>query len=398
MSNSLHLPSPYMRRFFMLIGTAIVFTGCSEPTEPPQTPPVPVSVVQLEQTEVRPSRNFVARTSASARAGLVARIEAEIKEILFVEESKVKRDQVLVKLEDTRARADLQQAKAELTAAQVELNSARKNLARGEDVAGKGYLSDVDLDKLKDRFNVAQSRLETTEAGVQKAQTNLDYAVIKSPFDGWIGRQHYDVGAVVGPASGPIADVLVTDPTYVEFQLDEADYVVFRRIASNSNEDVTSGMSLQLNLPDGGRYNQPGKLSFTGVQIDASTGTVPMRAVFDNPDAVLLPGLYVTLQIEGATGSSQVLVPQAAIQENIEGKFVLLVNDQQKVAQRFITTGARVGAMLVAESGLQQGESVIVEGLQKVRSGVSVKAIVKTINPETGMLTGPDANNDGARL
>jgi len=370
-----------------MIGVLCLSAGCSEPVEPPQATPPSVSVVVLESSEVRPSRDFVARTAASARAWLTPRIEAEIREILFREGSRVREGQVLVRLEDTRVRADLQQAKAELTAARAEAESARKNLNRGEEVAAKGYLSEADMDTLRDRSNAAAGRLESAEAAVQKATTNREYAEIKAPFDGWIGRLNYDVGAVVGPASGPIAEVLVTDPIYVEFQLNESDYVAFRRLGSSSGASIVSKLSLRLTLPDGKYYNQNGIPNFADVQTDASTGTVAMRAEFPNPDAVLLPGLYVTLHIEGRAGEPQVLVPQAAVQETIEGKFVLVVDDQQKVIQRFIKTGSRQGAMLATESGLEVGERVIVEGLQKVRSGVTVNPVPKQIDPDTGVLT-----------
>ena len=253
-------------------------------------------------------------------------------------------------------------------------------------MAGKGFLSDADLDKLKDRFNAAESRLETAGAAVQKADLNLEYTEISAPFDGWIGRLNYDVGAVVSPASGPIAEVLVTDPIYVEFQLDESDYVAFRRADNAGIEDVAGTLSLRLTLPDGEFYNQNGVLSFADVQTNESTGTVNMRAVFPNPDAVLLPGLYVTLRVEGRAGAAQVLVPQVAIQETIEGKFVLVVGNDQTVSQRFIKTGPRLGAMLVAESGLEAGERVIVEGLQKVRTGITVSPVQKQMNVETGVL------------
>lgn len=366
---------------------SVILVGCSEPAAPVKAPPPSVSVVALKSTEVRPSRDFVARTAASAKAGLTPRIEAEIKEILFREGSRVSKGDILVRLEATRANADIQQTKAELTAARAELESARRNLQRGEEVASKGYLSDADLDKLKDRFNAAESRLEAAGAAVQRAELTLEYTEIRAPFDGWIGRLNYDVGAVVSPATGPIADILVTDPIYVEFQLDESDYVAFRRAGSASDEDVASSLSLRLTLPDGGIYNQEGVVSFADVQTNESTGTVNMRAVFPNPDAVLLPGLYVTLRIEGRAGEAQVLVPQVAIQETIEGKFVLVVDEEQMVSQRFIQTGPRIGAMLTAESGLEVGERVIVEGLQKVRSGVTVSPVPSQIDTETGVLT-----------
>ncbi|WP_240339410.1 efflux RND transporter periplasmic adaptor subunit [Marinobacter sp. BW6] len=370
----------------LLVWASIAQTGCSEPQEIKQTNPVAVSVVVLDATEIRPSREFVARTAASAKADITPRIEAEIREILFTEGARVSQGELLIRLEDTRASADLQQADAELAAARAELDSATRNLKRGEEVSGKGFLSAADLDKLKDRFSAAESRLQAAQATVQKADTNLEYAEIRAPFDGWIGRLNYDVGAVVSPATGPITSVLVTDPVYVEFQVNEADFVSFRRRGTESAEAFSKSLGLYLTLPDGERYEQAGVLDFADVQTDASTGTVAMRAVFPNPDAVLVPGLYVTLRVEGQSGEARVLVPQVAVQETIEGKFVLAVDDQNQVAQRFIQTGAREGALLVVNSGLETGDRVIVEGLQKVRPGVTVSAVQKQIDPQTGAL------------
>ena len=364
----------------------LLLAGCSEPQEPKQTSPVAVSVVVLEASEIRPSREFVARTAASAKADITPRIEAEIREILFTEGAKVSQGELLIRLEDTRASADLQQADAELAAARAEVDSASRNLKRGEEVSEKGFLSAADLDKLKDRFSAAESRLQAAQAAVQKAGSNLEYAEIRAPFDGWIGRLNYDVGAVVSPSSGAITSIQVTDPAYVEFQINEADFINFRRRGAESAQALSRSLGLYLTLPDGERYEQAGVLDFADVQTDASTGTVAMRAVFPNPDAVLVPGLYVTLRVEGQSGEPQVLVPQVAVQETIEGKFVLVVDDQNQVAQHFIQTGSREGALLVVSSGLEAGDRVIVEGLQKVRPGVTVSPVEKQIDQQTGAL------------
>jgi membrane fusion protein (multidrug efflux system) len=364
----------------------LLLAGCSEPQEPKQTSPVAVSVVVLEASEIRPSREFVARTAASAKADITPRIEAEIREILFTEGAKVSQGELLIRLEGTRASADLQQADAELAAARAEVDSASRNLKRGEEVSEKGFLSAADLDKLKDRFSAAESRLQAAQAAVQKAGSNLEYAEIRAPFDGWIGRLNYDVGAVVSPSSGAITSVQVTDPVYVEFQINEADFINFRRRGAESAQALSRSLGLYLTLPDGQRYEQAGVLDFADVQTDASTGTVAMRAVFPNPDAVLVPGLYVTLRVEGQSGEPQVLVPQVAVQETIEGKFVLAVDDQNQVAQHFIQTGSREGALLVVSSGLEAGDRVIVEGLQKVRPGVTVSPVEKQIDQQTGAL------------
>ncbi|MGP9834188.1 efflux RND transporter periplasmic adaptor subunit [Marinobacter sp. NSM] len=363
--------------------------GCSEPVETIQSAPVAVSVVTVNSSEVRPSRDFVARTAPSARADISARIEGEIMEINFKEGARVQKNQLLVRLEDNVASATLSQAQAELTASRSELASATRNLERGKEVSEKGFLSAADLDKLQDRFSAAQGRLQSAEAALQKAQNNLGYTEIRAPFDGWIGKLNFDVGAVVSPSSGPITEVLVTDPIYVSFQVNEADYVGYRR-AGQAAANLAGNLGLYLTLPDGQRYAAAGALDFADVQTDASTGTVAMRAVFPNSASVLVPGLYVTLHIEGQAGEDRILVPQVALQETLEGKFVLVVNDQEQVAQRFITTGPRRGAMIVAETGLEVGDRVIVEGTQKVRSGATVAPLQKQIDPKTGVLTTGD--------
>ncbi|MDX1559736.1 MAG: efflux RND transporter periplasmic adaptor subunit [Marinobacter sp.] len=373
----------------MFLATILLFSiiaGCSEPTEGPQAAPVSVSVVEVDNAKVRPAREFVARTAASAKAAISARIEAEIQQIEFREGSRVEQGQLLVRLENTSAGADLRQAEAELEASRAELQSATRNLQRGEDVAGKGYLSEADLDKLKDRFSAASGRLQAAEAAVQKAANNMGYTEIHAPFGGWVGKLNFDVGAVVSPTSGAITEILVTDPIFVEFQINEADYVAFRRTGREEAENIVSNLSLYLTLPDGQRYSQGGVLDFADVSTDASTGTVAMRAVFPNSEAILLPGLYVTLHIEGQAGEPQILVPQVAVQETIEGMFVLVVDEQQQVVQRFIRTGPRQGAMVVAQTGLAAGEQVIVEGLQKVRAGARVNPVQKRINPATGAI------------
>lgn len=382
---------PGLRRrpgVFLALAACISFVlaGCSEPTGPSNAPAVAVSVVTLETSEVRPSREFVARTAASAKADITARVEGEIREISFREGARVEKGQLLLRLEDTGARADLRKAEAELTASRAELQSATRNLERGQEVSGKGFLSDADLDKLRDRFSAAESRLESAEAALEKASNNLGYTEIRAPFAGWIGKLNFDVGAVVGPSSGPITEILVTDPIYVGFQINEADFVAYRRAGREAAENMAGNLSLYLTLPDGQRYTQGGVLDFADVSTDAYTGTVAMRAVFPNSAAVLVPGLYVTLNVEGQAKEASILVPQMAVQETLEGKFVLVVDGQQQVAQRFITTGPRRGAMVVAQTGLEAGERVIVEGMQKVRSGVTVTAVDKRIDPETGVL------------
>ncbi|MFO7908604.1 MAG: efflux RND transporter periplasmic adaptor subunit [Halomonas sp.] len=358
--------------------------GCSEGDAPVEEVIVPVSVVTVEKASTTPTWSFIGRTAPSRKAAITSRTQAEIRNINFTEGERVEEGQVLVSLESNNANADLRQAEAELIAANAEVQSAARNLRRGEEIAVNGYLSAADLDKLKDRFSQAQGRQEAAQSATQRAQQALEYTEIRAPFSGWVGKANFDPGAVVSPSSGPIAEVVQTDPMFVEFQVNEADFLAYRN--RDSSSEFSQQLDLTLTLADGDQHEHDGELSFTDIRVDERMGTVAARAAFPNPDATLVPGLFVTLNVEQRQGVEKILVPQVALQENNEGKFVLLVDENDRVAQRFIQTGARQGALWTVEAGLDGGEAVIVEGIQKVRTGVQVEPLEKRIDAMTGVI------------
>lgn len=376
----------WIRTTFVFMGIAVLGStqGCSEGDAPVEEVIVPVSVVTVEKASTTPTWSFIGRTAPSRKAAITSRTQAEIRNINFTEGERVEEGQVLVSLESNNANADLRQAEAELIAANAEVQSAARNLRRGEEIAVNGYLSAADLDKLKDRFSQAQGRQEAAQSATQRAQQALEYTEIRAPFSGWVGKANFDPGAVVSPSSGPIAEVVQTDPMFVEFQVNEADFLAYRN--RDSSSEFSQQLDLTLTLADGDQHEHDGELSFTDIRVDERMGTVAARAAFPNPDATLVPGLFVTLNVEQRQGVEKILVPQVALQENNEGKFVLLVDENNRVAQRFIQTGARQGALWTVEAGLDGGEAVIVEGIQKVRTGVQVEPLEKRIDAMTGVI------------
>lgn len=376
----------WVKATVVILGVAgfAAIQGCSEGDAPVEEVVVPVSVVTVDKAATTPTWSFIGRTVPSRKAAITSRTQAEIRSIHFTEGEQVEKGQVLVTLESTNANADLRQAEAELVAANAEVQSAGRNLRRGEEIAVNGYLSAADLDKLKDRFSQAQGRQEAAQSAKQRAQQALEYTEIRAPFSGWVGKANFDPGAVVSPSGGPIADVVQTDPMYVEFQVNEGDFLAYRN--RNANDDFSEQVDLTLTLADDAQYAYKGELSFTDIKVDERMGTVAARAAFPNPEASLVPGLYVTLNVEQRQGVEKILVPQVALQENNEGKFVLLVDENNRVAQRFIQTGARQGALWAVEAGLDGGEAVIVEGIQKVRTGIQVSPVEKHIDATTGVI------------
>jgi len=295
---------------------------------------------------------------------------------------------LLLRIDPSEYRSTVAKVKADLKSKIAAASSAERDLKRGREVASEGFISQSDLDKLTTNFEQATAAVKAAEAELEKAELNLSYTEIHAPFTGRIGKVNYDVGNIVGPSSNELAELTDVDPIYVSFQVEEGDYISYRQEhqTSESNpQDVP--IDLTLKLPNNSTFPNKGVLDFADTKINQNTGTVELRAAFDNPEGIVMPGLFVTLIVESTNKKELALIPQVAVQENQQGKFVLVVDDQNKVAMRIVQLGRRINAMWVVESGLEAGEKVIIEGLQKVRQGAEVKPVEKQVDPTTGTIT-----------
>jgi len=382
---------PYKSTFLGVTLLSIILFGvvsCGQAEQVKKVPPAPaVSVYEITVNEIGSYREFVARTVASKEVDLRARIEGELIERHFEEGSSVEKDQILLQIDPAAYQASLESATADLTSKIAGAGGAARDLKRGREVAGDGYISQSDLDKLITNDSQAKAAVKVAESTLAKAELSLSYAIIKAPFSGRIGKVNYNVGTVVGPTSNALATLTATDPMYVSFQVEESDYVSYLQKHKNTQKPEDLSIDISLRLPNNTKYSESGLLTFADTKIDEGMGTVELRAKFNNPDGIILPGLFVTLIIEGKKKESMALVPQAAVQENQQGKFVLVVSEDNKVSQRLVTLGRRINAMWVVESGVKANEQVIVEGLQKVRNGIAVKPVGKRVDPLTGTIS-----------
>jgi len=379
-------------KFIFLSVLTLALTACGQKDVAPKKAPAPaVSVYQLKSEKVGSYREFVARTEAYKEANLRARVEGELLERNFREGSVVNKGQVLLRIDPAEFNTALASAKADLSSRKSALDNAIRNLKRAKDLIGDGYISQSDFDRLTTEESQAKSAVESAQAAVKKAELDLSYTTIVAPFTGSIGKVNYDIGNIIGPNSNVLATLTITDPIYVSFQVEESVYVSYLQTHQKSNNAANVAIDLALRLPNNSAYPEKGRLDFADTKIDQGMGTVELRAEFPNADGIILPGLFVTLIAESTIKSDMVLVPQAAVQESQQGKFVLVVDDNSLVKQRPVELGRRINAMWAVEKGLQDGENVIVEGLQKVRPGVEIKAVMKTVDAITGVITDASA-------
>jgi len=375
------------RKIVMLGLFSLTLIACGEEVAKVQPPAPAVSVYSIKSQPVGGYREFVARTEAFKEANLRARVEGELLERHFREGSIVKKGQVLLKIDPAAYEAALSSANADLSSRISGEDNAKRNLKRANDLIDDGYISQSDFDKLTTEESQAKSAVKAAKAALEKAELDLSYTTITAPFTGRIGKVNYNVGNLVGPTSDALATLIITDPIFASFQVEESTYVSYQQSHQGDKSETVNKFDISLRLPNNSEYPEKGQLNFSDTKISEGMGTVELRTIFPNPNNIIIPGLFVTLILESQNKEAMALIPQAAVQENQQGKFVLIVDENNKVKQRHVVLGRRINAMWVAEKGVAIGEKVIVEGLQKVRSGAEVRGIDKYVDPIIGTIS-----------
>ena len=388
---------------------------------PPAPPPPAVVVAEVTRKSVPIVAEFVAQTDAVQTVELRARVQGVLEHVRFKEGAEVKEGQVLFEIEKSQYEAALQSARAQLAKAQADLARAQEtvqvdraraeleqrkaalakteaDVARYTPLAKAKAVPQVDLDnalaarqvaaagvsaaeaQLKDtelsqRIGIqqAQAAVEAARAAVTQAQLDLTYTTVKAPVSGIIGRLNVDEGNLVGRGEPTLLATMSTiDPIKISATISEVDYLRFTRRAA---ERQTRGQDvpLEMVLADGSRYPLRGRTTTLDRTVDTKTGTIVIDALFPNPDKLLKPGQFGRVRAVVEERPDAILVPQQAVQEIQGQKSVLVVGAEDKVALRTVTLGERIGDLTIVARGLEPGERVIVEGIQKVRPGMQVK-------------------------
>lgn len=343
----------------------------TEQAQAPEAPPPGVLVAKAGYQAIAETVKYVGQTVAVNDVSLRAQVEGYLIERKFQEGEQIEQGTELFVIDPAIYQANMAAAEGSVAQTKAALARANKDLKRYKTLIKKQNISRQKLDEAESDKLQEMANLKSAEAKLQKVRIDLSHTVIKAPITGQIGRALASVGNLVNAQSGELARLVELDPIYVNFSVSEGDVVGVKR-KQKQDADLDS-VEVTLLLPDGSTYAHTGHLDFFDNVVDRKTGTVVVRARFDNPERLLVPGMYVSTILGREETASKLTIPQAAVQEDQAGKFVMVVGPDNKVEQRHIDTGAAHRGDLIVRSGLEPDEQVIVQGIQKVRPGIVVE-------------------------
>jgi membrane fusion protein, multidrug efflux system len=382
----------------LIFVAAIGLSGCEREKAPPLAAAAApqVIVATVEARDVPIIEEWIGRLDGSANVDIRARVQGYIQEVAFKEGTVVKEGDLLVRIDPRPFEAATAQAKAELAQAIAAQNKAELDEQRQKQLLDRKITSQQDYDNAVQANLGAKAAVESARAALAQAELNLGFATISSPIEGIVGRTEFNVGDFVaaGGAGTPVTTVSTVDPIKLVFSVSEKDYLqVADRIAEIlakplDQRDATG----ELIRADGKVHPNKGRFLAADREVDAKTGTIRISAIFPNPGNILRPGQYARVRVKIEERAGALLIPQRAVQELQGRNFVWVVDNANKVSQRKVTVGPRFGSDWLIEDGLKPGERIVVEGLQKVRDGVTVQP---STAPSTAAVAGAPTTSNG---
>ena len=374
-----------LRLVLLPLALSVAIAACGGDPAPPQQQAGAVTVVTLKSEPVTLTRELPGRTAPFLVAEVRPQVNGIVKRRLFTEGGLVNAGQPLYQLDDASYRADSNSTKANLARAQATLVTARLNAKRTSELAKIDAVSKQDDENATAALRQAEADVKAAQAAVDGSDVVLGYARITAPISGRIGKSSVTQGALVtANQAAPLATVQQLDPIYVELTQSSSEMLELRKGLAAGTLDSTDQLPVTILLEDGTPYSHLGKLAFSEVTVDPSTGSYALRVVVDNPDHLLLPGMYVRAQVDMGQRPQGILAPQQAITRDPKGQAVaMVVNAEGVVEARVLGASRTLGDQWLVDEGLQAGERVIVEGLQKVRPGMQVRVVeAATSNPQ----------------
>lgn len=365
------------------LGAALIgLTACDQKNAYVAPPPPKVTVAAPVEKAVTVYLEATGNTAAVNTTNLVARVPGFLETVNYKDGDLVKKGTVLFTIEPESYDLKLKQAQAAEASAQATVKQTQAEYDRQAELVSKGSASKSQLDNATANRDTAQANLQQAQINTKLAALNMDYSSVKAPFDGTVTARKVSIGEYVGANSSPtvLATIVQLDPIYANFSINEKDTLRIRaeiRKKGLTPEDLKK-VPVEIGLQTEQGYPHKGTLDYASPTVDATTGTLTGRAIFDNPSKVLLPGLFVRVRIPTGTIDKALLVPDAALGADQSGRYLLVVNKDNVVEQKNVELGAVEGALRVIEKGIAAGDRVIVSGLQRAVPGQKVEPVAES--------------------
>jgi multidrug efflux system membrane fusion protein len=350
----------------------VLLASCSSSTaQPAAGPPAPeVTVAEVLHRPLRDWSEFTGRLEAVQSVDVRPRVSGYIDRVAFEEGARVKKGQLLFRIDPRPYVAAVAQQTAARARAASELELARANHARAQRLIGENAIAREEFERLTSADDVAASNVSAAAAALDIARLNLEFTEVRSPIDGRVSRAAITLGNLVSSES-LLTTVVSDDPVYAAFDADEQTFLRYSRAAASHGGGTDA---VYLGLADERDYPHAGRLNFVDNRVDRKTGTIRTRAVIANPDGLFTPGLFVRIRLIGHDSRDTVLIDDRAVGTDLGKKFVFVLKDDNTVDYRSVELGSEVDGLRIIAAGLQPGETIVVNGLQRVRPGALVAA------------------------
>jgi membrane fusion protein, multidrug efflux system len=363
----------------LVLAAGLLPGGCNKKQQSPPLSVPEVATVKVSMESVVLTTELPGRTSAYLVAEIRPQVNGIIQKRLFTEGSNVRAGQVLYQIDPAPFQAVLDNAKAAVAKAEANLSAIRSRAERFKELLPDKAVSQQDYDDAAAALKQTEADIEYWKAMVQTARINLGYTRITAPISGRIGKSNATEGALVtAQQPAPLSSIQQLDSVYVDVPQSTTELLRLKRSLEGGrlNQGGANQRKVKLFLEDGSAYPSAGTLQFRDVTVDPTTGSVILRVVFPNPNGVLLPGMFVRAVVQEGINAQAILIPQQAVSRDPKGNpLVLVVDAGGKVSQRMLTLDRAIGDKWLVTAGLGSGDRVIVEGMQKVRPGASVKPV-----------------------
>lgn len=363
-----------------LMAATAILAGCGEANNAQRESQAPLVVTQdVTVIDYQPSKSYIGRIEAVEDTNITAQISGYLQARHFEEGQMVEKGQLLYSIEPSSFEAQVASAKAALAQAKASLKKAELDHQRGKNLLPRGSISQSEFDALTTTLLGARAELEAANAQLKLAEVNLSYTQIRAPFSGRISDTKVSTGDLVSPSSGVLTTLVSLDPVHTSFSVSERERLAMGmdRIKGDGSAE-SNGVEVQLELENGQFFEHLGQLDFLGNRIDTKTGTIAMRALVPNPEHKLLPGQHIKVNLRDKNTRDVIVVPRRAVQTDLEGDFVMVTTEGNVAERRNVELGPQVEQGIIIREGLEKGEAVITQGLQRVRNGVEVRVQTPT--------------------